>query len=44
MSQHSATGSIKSLKRDPEDAERRSTMASPPQPSTPYERPASTVP
>ena len=43
LSQRSATGSIKSLKRDAEDAERRSTMASPPQPSTPYERPASTV-
>ncbi|USP80557.1 uncharacterized protein yc1106_07831 [Curvularia clavata] len=44
MSQHSAAGSIKSLKRDPEDGDRRSTMPSPPQPSTPYERPASTVP
>lgn len=44
MSQHSAAGSIKSLKRDPEDGERRSTMPSPPQPSAPYERPASTVP
>ena len=43
MSQHSGTGSIRSMKREPEEAERRAMMPSPPQPSTPYERPASTV-
>jgi hypothetical protein len=43
MSQRSATGSIKSMKREPEEADRTSTVPSPPQPTTPYERPASTV-
>jgi hypothetical protein len=43
MSQRSATGSIKSMKREPEEAERTSTVPSPSQPTAPYERPASTV-
>lgn len=43
MSQRSATGSIKSMKREPEETERTATVPSPPQPSTPYERPASAV-
>jgi hypothetical protein len=43
MSQNSTTASIKSMKREPEEADRTSTIPSPPQPATPYERPASTV-
>ncbi|RYN77171.1 hypothetical protein AA0120_g11570 [Alternaria tenuissima] len=43
MSQRSATGSIKSMKREPEETERTATVPSPPQPSTPYERSASAV-
>ncbi|RMZ67059.1 hypothetical protein GMOD_00000931 [Pyrenophora seminiperda CCB06] len=41
MSQRSATGSIKSMKREPDESER--TVPSPPQPATPYERSAPTV-
>jgi hypothetical protein len=47
MSQRSGTGSTRSMKREPEEADRTSTLPSPPQaptqPSTPYERPASAV-
>ena len=43
MSQRSATGSIKSMKREPEEGERTSILPSPSHPTAPYERPASTV-
>jgi len=43
QSQRSATGSIKSMKREPDEAERPSAMPSPPQPAATYDRPPSTA-
>lgn len=43
QSQHSATGSIKSMKREPEENERPSIIPSPPQASATYSRPPSRV-
>ena len=43
VSQHSGTGSIKSMKREPEEADRNCAIPSPPPPSAPYSRAPSTV-